>query len=60
MNVRMRGDVTATANAATPVDRGTMSSGQWHPTVAYLLALVIAEIAFFGVMRYVFRTAHGG
>lgn len=30
----------------------------WHPTVKYLLVLVIAEIALMGVMRYF--TKHGG
>jgi hypothetical protein len=30
----------------------------WHPTVRYLLALVVAEMVLMGVMRYF--TKHGG
>ena len=33
-------------------------SGQWEPSVLYLLGLVIAEIAVMGALRYF--TKHGG
>lgn len=42
------------AGAPSPVDTS------WHPTVAYLLALVVLELAAYGGLRYVFRNAHGG
>lgn len=38
----------------------TQNSGQWNPTVSYLVLLVIAEYATLCVLRYVFRSAHGG
>ena len=31
-----------------------------HPTTAYLMILVILEYIAYAVLRYVFRTAHGG
>jgi hypothetical protein len=34
------------------------SSGQWEPSVLYLLGLVLAEIVIMGSMRYF--TKHGG
>lgn len=34
------------------------SGQQWHPTVLYLLALVVVEIAVMGVLRTM--TKHGG
>lgn len=37
---------------------GDNTPSDWHPTVKYLLALVVAEIALMGVMRYF--TKHGG
>lgn len=33
-------------------------SGQWEPSVLYLLGLVIAEIVIMGSLRYF--TKHGG
>lgn len=32
----------------------------WHPTVAYLVALIVVELAAYAGLRYVFRNAHGG
>lgn len=32
----------------------------WHPTTAYLMALVIAEFAAYLLLRNVFKHAHGG
>jgi hypothetical protein len=32
----------------------------WHPTVVSLLVLIVAEIAAYSVLRWAFRTAHGG
>jgi hypothetical protein len=37
---------------------GTADNSQWHPTVKALLAMVVAEIVAFGVLRY--YTKHGG
>jgi hypothetical protein len=34
------------------------SAAQWHPTVRFLLALVVAEIFAFGALRA--YTKHGG
>lgn len=34
------------------------SGAQWHPTVLYLLGLVIVEIAVMGALRTL--TKHGG
>lgn len=34
------------------------SAGQWHPTVRFLLVLVVAEIFAFGALRA--YTKHGG
>lgn len=32
----------------------------WSPTVANLVVLIALEIAAYCLMRYAFRTAHGG
>lgn len=32
----------------------------WQPTVAYLVALIVVELAAYAGLRYVFRNAHGG
>lgn len=32
----------------------------WHPTVAFLMLLVVAEWATLVFLRYTFRHAHGG
>lgn len=32
----------------------------WHPTVAYLLVLIVVEIGAYAVLRYTFRSFHGG
>lgn len=39
-----------------PMNRGhlmysTTNSGQWHPTVLYLVGLIIAEILLVGIIR---------
>lgn len=34
--------------------------GPWEPTVTYLLLLVILEFAAYAVLRYTFRSVHGG
>ena len=31
-----------------------------HPTVLFLMAMVIAEVFAFGGLRYLFRSVHGG
>lgn len=36
------------------------SPSQWHPTVVNLAILIVIELAAYSVLRYVFRTAHGG
>ena len=32
----------------------------WHPTIVSLLVLIGLEIVAFGVLRWAFRSAHGG
>jgi hypothetical protein len=44
------------ANTTAPVRNGN----GWTPTVANLVVLVALEIAAYLVLRYAFRTAHGG
>jgi hypothetical protein len=39
---------------------GMTGSQQWHPDVVSLLVLIVVEIAAYGVLRWAFRTAHGG
>lgn len=36
------------------------SSSNWHPTVVFLLALVVAEVVGYCALRYTFRSVHGG
>ncbi len=38
--------------------KGGAAGGEWHPTVRYLLGLVVLEIILMGVMRQL--TRHGG
>lgn len=38
--------------------QGMSDRPEWHPTVRYLLLLVIAELVLMGSMRYL--TRHGG
>lgn len=40
--------------------RAALQGQQWHPTVVNLLVLVVVEIVAYGVLRYAFRTFHGG
>lgn len=44
------------ANVTAPVRRGT----GWTPTVANLVVLIVVEIAAYCLLRYAFRTVHGG
>lgn len=39
---------------------GQGEGGTWHPTVTYLVVLVILEFLAFAAMRYTFRKVHGG
>lgn len=32
----------------------------WHPTVLNLVVLILLEMVAYAVLRYAFRTAHGG
>lgn len=50
--------VTDHGNGPAPVRAGSPNS--WHPTVAYLMFLVVCEYAALVLLRYVFRHAHGG
>jgi hypothetical protein len=45
-----------------PSGAGTIvrKAGEWHPTVVHLVGLVILETIAYGLLRYVFRNAHGG
>lgn len=45
----------STANATTGD-----TANQWHPTVVYLIGLILVEMAIFGFLRFYFRGAHGG
>jgi hypothetical protein len=38
--------------------KGGAAGGEWHPTVRYLLVLVVVEIILMGAMRQL--TRHGG
>lgn len=52
-----------TGSMAGPKGAGTRSlfnSEGWTPTVSNLIVLVALELAAYVVLRYVFRTAHGG
>ena len=44
------------ANLTTPL--GARSG--WSPTVANLVVLIAVEIALYCLLRWAFRTAHGG
>ena len=35
-------------------------AGDWHPTVVSLLVLIGLEVAAYSVLRWAFRSAHGG
>jgi hypothetical protein len=56
--------VGGTGSMAGPASSANATTGdnatQWHPTVLYLIALILVEMAIFGFMRYYFRAAHGG
>jgi hypothetical protein len=39
---------------------GGGAGGTWHPTVVGLLVLIVLEILGYGLLRWAFRTAHGG
>jgi hypothetical protein len=40
--------------------RSLFNSDGWTPTVSNLVVLVVLELGAYCVLRYVFRTAHGG
>lgn len=40
--------------------RDALRADTWHPTVVNLLVLVVVEVALYAVMRYSFRSFHGG
>lgn len=40
--------------------RAALAPSAWHPTVINLLVLVVLEIIAYGLLRYAFRTFHGG
>jgi len=46
--------------AVTMGPAGSSSNQQWHPDVVSLLVLIVVEIAAYSVLRWAFRTAHGG
>lgn len=46
------------AEMAAPI-KGT-SPSDWHPTVLNLVVLIVLEMGAYALLRYVFRTAHGG
>lgn len=48
---------TSYGNTDPMGDRGP---NPYHPTVAFLLALVVAEFAVVLLLRFAFRTSHGG
>lgn len=37
-----------------------LNSGSMEPTVLYLMLLILAEIIGYGMLRYTFRSVHGG
>jgi hypothetical protein len=39
---------------------GSASPKDWQPTVLNLVILIVLETVAFGLLRYVFRSAHGG
>jgi hypothetical protein len=51
-----------TGSMQGPSGAGTIvrKAGEWHPTVVHLVGLVILETIAYGLLRYVFRNAHGG
>ncbi len=52
-----------TGSMAGPKGAGTrplFNTEGWTPTVTNVLIIVLLEIAAYTVLRYVFRTAHGG
>ena len=51
------GTDTSYTNTGPMGDRGP---APYHPTVAFLLALVIAEFGVVLLLRFAFRTSHGG
>jgi hypothetical protein len=46
------------ANISTPTRK--LNDNGWSPTVANLVVLVALEIAGYCLLRWAFRTAHGG
>jgi hypothetical protein len=52
--------------AETPRTEKEMKMGSlsrpapWHPTVLNLVVLILLEMVAYALLRYAFRTAHGG
>jgi hypothetical protein len=42
------------------IGRYTAGTGNWEPTVVYLIVLIIAEILLYGYLRVAFKSVHGG
>lgn len=40
--------------------RSALNVTTWHPTVVYLLCLIVLEIGAYALLRYSFRAFHGG
>jgi hypothetical protein len=53
-----RGAVRSTEEKGSGMGVSNAGSGQWHPTVRFLLVLVVAEIFAYGALRA--YTKHGG
>lgn len=53
---------TPRSDAAVAKSAGGGSAGprDWEPTVLNLVILIVLETVAFGLLRYVFRSAHGG
>jgi hypothetical protein len=57
----MSGGIGSMAGPASTANPSTgRSATQWHPTVVYLMGIILVEMAVFGALRYYFRSAHGG
>lgn len=52
-----QGSMAGPAGAGT---RALRAPEGWTPTVANLIVLIVLELAAYAVLRWTFRTAHGG
>lgn len=57
VNLSIGADSSYGGNTDPMGDRGP---NPYHPTVAFLLALVLVEFAAVLLLRFAFRTSHGG